>query len=102
MLAFMAYQPKNGIHCSSRLRMKAGSENSCSSANVSHSDWCLEATSSAPGGIFSSPRYSTLMPQTRRSNRLLVRPQDVASFTIAIRGITSVGIAMMKYASRLR
>ena len=42
------------------------------------------------------PRYSTLIPQTARSSQLLVRPQNIATLTIAMRGITSVGSATMK------
>jgi len=33
----------------------------------------LEDTKSGPGGIFSTPRNSTLMPQTMRSSQRLVR-----------------------------
>ena len=36
--AFQRYQPKNGIHISSRLTMKAGSSNSVSSVNASQND----------------------------------------------------------------
>src|SRR5262249_17959275 len=99
---FQAYQPKNGIHNSSRLRMKAGSANSENSAKVSQADWCFEATSSEPGGIFAAPRISNLMPQVTRNSHRLTRVQKRTTARSAPRGISSVGKATIEWTNRFR
>ena len=66
--------------------MNSGCRNSGSSAIVSQADWCLDATSSGPFGIFSSPRYSTLMLQNTRSIQIMLRDHDFASLMNACRG----------------
>src|SRR5262245_5038084 len=102
MAAFQAYQPKNGIHISSRFMMKAGSDSSGNSAKVSQNDWCLDETMSGPGGIFSRPRNSTSMPQTTRNSQLLERAQNLTMPRMPQPGISSVGTAQVVCNSRFR
>ena len=82
--------------------MKAGSDSNGNSANVSHNDWCLQATINGPRGILSSPRNSTLVSQITRSSQRLLRAQNFATAMMAARGITSVGNAAMSRVTRFR
>ena len=73
--------------------MYSGCSKNCSSAKVSHIDWCFDATTRGPAGIRSSPRYSTVTLQTTRSSQMLEAAHHCAILMIAPRGITKVGIA---------
>ncbi len=100
MLAFIRYWPKSGIRSSSRFSTKNGASKKCSSEMVSHIDWCLAATIRGPFGIFSTPRYSILMLQMMRIIRMLLWPHQLATRSSALRGITSVGSAMIAQSTK--
>ena len=102
MPTFFRYQPNTGIIISSRLRMNSGCSKKRTSANVSQNDWCLEATTSGPAGIFSTPRNSIRMLQiTRIRNRLVLA--HAASIAIsAPRGSSSAGSATMQSSTSTR
>ncbi len=48
-----------------------------------------------PFGIFSTPRYSTLMPQMIRISQILLRAHKPTTVMSADRGIRKVGSAMI-------
>ncbi len=86
ILAFWAYQPKNGIHISSFLVTKQLSGSQANWAKTSSMQWCFGAISAAPFGMYWSPRNSTLMPQTTPSRPITTRDQMRQDRTIQILG----------------
>jgi hypothetical protein len=99
--AFQVYQPKNGIHMSSRFRMKAGSSKRGSSAKVSHRDWCLDAMRSPPCGIFSFPRISIFVPASTRRSHRDERAQSFVPLMKTRRGTSMAGSSRISQMTRL-
>jgi hypothetical protein len=98
---FQANQPKTGIHMSSRFSTMAGSSSSGNSAKVSHTDWCLPATSAAPAGRCSRPRTSTRVPAIASSHHCEALAQTFSAAMDQARGVARKPKPSTRKATRL-
>jgi hypothetical protein len=90
----MRCKPINGIHFSSRFKIKTAFLNKSIKINVSSGDWCLEAIINGCFRIFSIPLIAYSTPHNKRSINNTTFTEQARKIVIMRAGKKSIGRAI--------